>query len=190
MLGETEKSTLLEVAEASIRHGLEHHLPLDPEPSEAPPALREPGACFVTLHRFGELRGCIGTLEPHRPLLEDAAENAFAAAFRDPRFPPLVDSEWEGLDLEVSVLTPAEPLEVASEEELLAALRPGTDGLILQEYPHRATFLPAVWLSLPDRRQFLDHLWLKAGLNPGYWSDTIRFARYRTVAFGRPVQRK
>lgn len=185
MLGDADQRELLEIAASSIRHGLEQGRPLPVEAGGYTGALAEPGACFVSLHRNGGLRGCIGTLEPHRALALDAAENAYAAAFCDPRFPPLRSDEWGGLELEVSVLTPAEPLPASSEAELIARLRPGEDGLVLNERGQRATFLPAVWANLPEPRAFLDHLRLKAGLPPGYWSDTIRFSRYRTESFGR-----
>ncbi len=176
-----EKRTLLDLAWASIRHGLEAEGPLLPDLDGLPESLRVPGASFVTLERGGELRGCIGTYLAHRPLAEDVSRNAFAAAFQDPRFPPLDAREVEGLDLEVSLLGAPAPLEAASEDELLALLEPGRDGLILEDPPFRALFLPQVWRSLPDPREFLAHLKLKAGLHPDHWSDTIRFSRFRVA---------
>jgi len=106
-------------------------------------------------------------------------ENARAAAFYDPRFPPLERRELGGLDIHLSVLTPSEPLPAASEAELLAALAPGEDGLILEEGPRRSTFLPQVWESLPEPRDFLRQLKRKAGLPPDHWSPDLRFRRYR-----------
>jgi len=144
-----------------------------------PERLRRPGASFVTLERDGELRGCIGSIEARRPLAEDVVENARAAAFYDPRFPPLERRELGGLDIHLSVLTPSEPLPAASEAELLAALAPGEDGLILEEGPRRSTFLPQVWESLPEPRDFLRQLKRKAGLPPDHWSPDLRFRRYR-----------
>ena len=141
-------------------------------------------ASFVTLHRQGELRGCIGHLEGVQPLVVDVAENAFAAAFRDPRFPPLAEPELAGLALHISVLTPATELEFESEQDLVAQLRPGIDGLILQEGAARGTFLPSVWESLPDPHQFLAQLKRKAGLPSDHWSERIRVFRYETEAFG------
>lgn len=185
MLGEADRQGLLGIAEASIRHGLAHGHALPLEAQHFSGALAEPGACFVSLHRDGALRGCIGSLEPRRPLAVDAAENAYAAAFCDPRFSPLRASECAGLELELSVLTPAEPLPAASEAELIAQLHPGEDGVVLNERGQRATFLPLVWEHLPDPHAFLDHLRQKAGLPPGYWSGTIRFSRYGTESFGR-----
>jgi|OpeIllAssembly_1097287.scaffolds.fasta_scaffold180978_2 AmmeMemoRadiSam system protein A len=183
-LGEAERRALLDLARASIRHGLAEHGPQPVDPLDYPPALREPRAAFVTLNRNGQLRGCIGHLEACQALVQDVAENAFSAAFRDPRFPPLRDEEIEGLEVHISILSPPEPLSVTSEADLLQQMRPGIDGLILEEGPHRGTFLPAVWESLPDPKRFLLHLKQKAGLPPAYWSDTIRVSRYTALAFG------
>jgi AmmeMemoRadiSam system protein A len=137
-----------------------------------------PAATFVTLTRDGLLRGCIGSLEARRPLAFDVAENALAAAFRDPRFPPLTATEWPAIRIEVSLLTPAETLSFSSEADALARLRPGIDGVVLQAGGRRATFLPQVWESLPDPADFLARLKEKAGLPAGYWSDTLRLSRY------------
>ena len=126
--------------------------------------LGEPGATFVTLTQNGQLRGCIGSLEAHRPLATDVAENARAAAFRDPRFAPLGKDEFARTRVEVSLLTPPEPFPVADEADALARLRPGIDGLILSYGRRRATFLPQVWESLPEAHQFIAQLKLKAGL--------------------------
>ncbi len=145
------------------------------------PALERPGATFVTLQQAGELRGCIGSLEAHRSLLLDVRANAQAAAFHDPRFAPLTARELEITRVEVSLLSAPEPMMVASELALLAALRPGVDGLILSLGPRRATFLPQVWESLPDPVEFVAHLKRKAGLPFDFWSAEIRCSRY-TVA--------
>ncbi|ROR32895.1 AmmeMemoRadiSam system protein A [Inmirania thermothiophila] len=183
-LGTRERDVLLGIAQASIRHGLERGTPLPVRAPDYEGALREPGASFVTLKRGGALRGCIGSLEARRPLVEDVAANAFAAAFEDPRFPPLAPEELEDLAVSVSVLTPPEPLPCASEEELIARLVPGEDGLIIADGAHRATFLPAVWESLPEPRDFLRELRRKAGLPPDHWSPRLRVWRYRTESFG------
>ncbi|MBN8436916.1 MAG: AmmeMemoRadiSam system protein A [Candidatus Accumulibacter sp.] len=140
--------------------------------------LAEPGATFVTLTQRGQLRGCIGSLEAQRPLAIDVAENAIAAAFRDPRFPPLEEDELSCTRVEVSLLTPAEPFPVASEADALSRLRPGIDGLILSYGRRRATFLPQVWESLPEARQFVAQLKLKAGLPADFWHAQIALARY------------
>jgi AmmeMemoRadiSam system protein A len=183
-LDESDRRLLLEVARASISYGLMHDRSQPVDPADYPAALRAPRAAFVTLNRHGQLRGCIGHLEASQALVRDVADNAYAAAFRDPRFPPVTAAELEDLEVHISVLSPPEPLPVASETELLEQMRPGIDGLILEEGRHRGTFLPSVWESLPAPEQFLAHLKLKAGLSPGYWSDGIRVARYTTEAFG------
>lgn len=171
---------VLDLARESIRHGLFHCRPLVVDLDGYAPELGQPRASFVTLELDSQLRGCIGSLEAHRPLAVDVAHNAFAAAFRDPRFPPVSESEFARLELHISLLTPAVPLVFDSEADLLARIVPGADGLIFADGPRRGTFLPAVWESLPDPVQFLEHLKMKAGLPRGYWSDTIRVWRYRT----------
>jgi AmmeMemoRadiSam system protein A len=138
----------------------------------------EPGASFVTLMLDGELRGCIGSLEAHRPLLEDVQRNAIAAAFRDPRFAPLGHHEFAQVRVEVSELGASEPLEFESEVHALSLLRPHVDGLILEYGRHRSTFLPQVWESLPRPEQFLAQLKRKAGLPADFWHDELRLARY------------
>ena len=140
--------------------------------------LRQPGASFVTLERHRELRGCVGTLEARRSLGEDVSENARLAAFRDRRFAPLTLPELEGLEIKVSVLGRPEPLAVGSEADLLALLRPGIDGLVLEHGSRRATFLPQVWEHLTEPRAFLERLREKAGLPSGFWADDLRFRRY------------
>ena len=140
--------------------------------------LHAPGATFVTIKERGALRGCIGSLEARRPLLDDLRANARAAAFEDPRFPPVGVEELPALRFEVSLLSPPEPLPVATEEELLARLRPGTDGLVLSRGRHRGTFLPQVWEDLPDPRDFVRHLKAKAGFPPVGWPEGVAVSRY------------
>ncbi len=174
------RDSLLQIARDSIQHGLRHGRPLTVDTGLLDPALREPGASFVTLEIGNRLRGCIGSLEAYRPLAIDVAENAFAAAFRDPRFPPLTEDEFDRIDIHISILGPAREIDFADEQDLLDQIRPGIDGLILEYGSHRGTFLPAVWESLPDKHQFLEHLKMKAGLPAGFWSDDIRVWRYET----------
>ncbi len=176
--------TLLEVARSSIEHGLATGRPLEVDENEYPPALREKLATFVTLRRRGALRGCTGVIEPRRPLVRDVAINAYRSAFEDPRFLPLAPEELEDLDIHISVLSPLEPVSCASEEELLAKLRPGVDGLVLHEGYRSATFLPAVWQQVPEPRKFLAELKRKAGLPADYWSPSIRFERYQAEEIG------
>ncbi|MGZ5038073.1 MAG: AmmeMemoRadiSam system protein A [Usitatibacter sp.] len=140
--------------------------------------LRAPAATFVTLRAHGELRGCIGSIDPRRPLGEDVARNAHAAAYRDPRFAPLASHEHASIAVEVSVLTPRVPLAVSSEEDALATLRPGVDGVYLRYRELGATFLPQVWESLPDPLDFLAELRRKAGLPVRFWHADIELSRY------------
>ena len=140
--------------------------------------LREPGATFVTIKQRGELRGCIGTLQAHRALLEDVKANAVAAAFRDPRFPPLSASELDDTQVEVSLLSPQETIAFEDEAHALAQLRPGIDGVVFEYGYHRSTFLPQVWEDLDDAAEFLGHLKHKAGLPPDFWDAGVKLARY------------
>jgi AmmeMemoRadiSam system protein A len=178
-----DRAALLDLARASIDHGLREGRPLPVREADYSPALRARRAAFVTLHESGALRGCIGHLEAVAALVRDVADNAFAAAFRDPRFPPVTADEVGLLHIEISVLTPAEPLRFESEADLLTQLVPGRDGLILVDGPFRGTFLPSVWDSLPEPRKFLQHLKRKAGLPADHWSDRVRVERYRTESF-------
>ncbi len=183
-LNKANQRRLLDLAKKSIAHGLLTGKPLSINFADFPEELLENRATFVTLHRKNELRGCIGVLEAGRPLAEDIAENAFSAAFKDQRFPPLDADEFQDLQIHLSILTPAEPLSFSSEQELIDQLNPGIDGLILKEGFRRGTFLPAVWESLPKPEQFLRQLKQKAGLPPDYWSDQIRIYRYQTETIG------
>ena len=148
-----------------------------------PDWLDEPGAVFVTLTQHGELRGCIGSLEAHRRLIDDVQSNARAAAFKDPRFAPLSQDELPTTRVEVSILSPAEPMRFSSEADALAQLRPGIDGVILEHGWHRATFLPQVWEQLPEPRQFMANLKRKAGLAADFWADDLSLSRYQVEKF-------
>lgn len=181
---ESLRSVLLDMAWQSIRHGLAKGNPLKVEPDQLESPLNEAGASFVTLHIGEELRGCIGSLQAHRPLICDVTENAFSAAFRDPRFAPLNDAELKNLSLDISVLSQPERIAFESEQDLLRQIRPKVDGLILKDGDYRGTFLPSVWESLPDAKQFLQHLKRKAGLPANHWSDKLEVWRYTTESFG------
>jgi len=170
---------MLAIARAAISSSLGKSLAAD----ESAPWLSEPGACFVTLTINGELRGCIGSLEPCRPLLQDLKQNALAAAFRDPRFPPLSERELESVRVEVSLLSPVAPLAFRDEADALAQLRLGVDGVILEYGRNRGTFLPQVWEQLPTPREFFRHLKMKAGLHPNFWADGVRLSRYTVEKF-------
>jgi len=169
---------LLKLAAKSIRHGLENAKPLPVDIDICADELTLPGACFVTLKREGKLRGCIGTSEAHRALILDVAENAFRAAFKDPRFPVLTADELDGLELSISVLSPKSPMTFSGEDDFLGQLRPGIDGLIIEDKSRRALFLPAVWAQLPDVKNFVEHLKAKAGLPKAHWSATFKAWRF------------
>jgi len=152
--------------------------PAQPFEDSHAPELEALGATFVTLTQHGQLRGCIGSLEAHRPLGDDLLENARAAAFRDPRFAPLTADELGRTRVEVSILSKSTPIDFKDEADLMRQLRPGVDGIILEYGRHRATFLPQVWEQLPDARGFMAHLKQKAGLAADFWSNDMRISRY------------
>ncbi len=183
MLTDTDRATLREIARNSIAFGLQHGTAAPVTVTDYGAALQEPGACFVTLTIDDQLRGCIGSLQAYRPLVEDVSHNAFAAAFQDPRFSHLNRQEFERLQLHISILSTPEPIKFKDEQDLLTQLRPGVDGLVLEEGFYRGTFLPQVWDSLPEPQQFLWHLKQKAGLPPDYWSKTIKMQRYTVEEF-------
>lgn len=172
------RNLLLRTAADSIEYGLHRGEPFPVVVDRFPEVLREVGASFVTLERHRELRGCIGTLNARRPLILDVAENAFAAANRDTRFDPIRMEELQDLEIHLSILNPPEPLAVSDEADLCAKLRPGVDGVILEDARHRGTFLPAVWEDCPDPVEFVRHLKRKAGLPADYWAPDLRFSRY------------
>lgn len=169
--------TLLGIARASIGGSLSGKKQELPDS----PWLRQCGATFVTLTKDGQLRGCIGSLEPARPLGADVAENALGAAFRDPRFPALSAEEWLRCGVEVSLLTRPKPLRFADEVDLLAQIRAGEDGLIVEADGRRGTFLPQVWEGLPDKRVFLKELLKKAGLPDDTRLTRCKLSRYRVM---------
>ena len=175
-----ERRLLLDVAGEAVAHGVRTGRSLAVDPADYPERLREPRATFVTLEQHGQLLGCIGSLEPRLPMVEDVAKNAFGAIFHDPRCPRLTSADVPHIALHISILTPPVPMRFADEADLVRQLRPGVDGLILEDGFSRGTFLPVVWSSLPDPRDFVTHLKLKAGLPPTYWSDTLRVSRYTT----------
>ncbi len=169
-------STLLGIARRSVEEAAGR--PVTEEPIEPSPELAEPRATFVTLKLEGVLRGCIGSLAPHRPLAEDVRDNARAAALHDSRFSPVRAEELDRISIEISVLSPLEELEFESEAGLLDALRPEEDGIVIACEGRRATFLPQVWETLPLPRVFLGALKSKAGLPRDYWSDEMRVWRF------------
>jgi len=182
-VGVDDKGSLRAIASRSILYGLEFAKPLLPDIESVSQRLSEPGASFVTLMLHGHLCGCIGSLEAHKPLATDVADNAFSAAFRDPRFEALDRARWSVCEFEISVLSQPEILPIATEDELLERLRPGVDGLILKWQNHRATFLPSVWASLSTPKEFVAALKLKAGLSRAFWDQAMEVLVYQTQKF-------
>lgn len=175
---------LLLLARNAIAEKLGTAHPAEPA---AQPELAHPGAVFVTLTKHGELRGCIGSLEAWRPLHDDVAANARAAAFSDPRFEPVRVEELHGIRVEVSLLRPPQSMSFTNEEDAVRQIRPNIDGVILEYGKHRGTFLPQVWESLPDPRQFMAQLKRKAGLPPDFWSSDIKLSRYTVEKWKEPA---
>jgi uncharacterized protein len=172
---------LLALARASIASALGQTCLVD----QSAPWLRDKGACFVTLRQGGELRGCVGSIEA-RPLLEAVTVTARAAAFEDLRFPPLSAGELANTRIEVSLLSALDSVAVLSEAEALSQIRPHVDGLLLESGRHRGIFLPQVWESAPNARDFLGLLKLKAGLPVDFWSDEIRLHRFQVAKCSEP----
>jgi len=182
-LADEDKQTLLTVARAAIVSKLGSK-------GEAvrmkalSPQLGQRRGCFVSLHKKKALRGCIGIIEPIAPLIDGIHENALNAAFRDPRFPALEERELGEIEIEISVLTPPQPLVFQSPEALLAQLKPGVHGVILTKGGRHSTFLPQVWRQLPDKEQFLEHLCLKAGMKGDCWKDAaVKVHVYEVESF-------
>ena len=188
-LADADRARLIAVAAASLdfaaahdgRSARDRHSAAD-----VSPALSAQRASFVTLERDGRLRGCIGSPAPRMPLARDVARNAVAAGFGDPRFSPLTPNELAELTISISVLSPATPLALADEDELIAKLHPGRDGLILRERGAGALFLPSVWATLPDRRAFVQQLKRKMGRAADHWSPSMRAWRFTTESFEAP----
>lgn len=166
---------------AIARESLAAALGLGQEACRDEPWLHEPGATFVTLRRLGNLRGCVGSIQPYRPLLDDVRHNTRAAAFSDTRFAPVRRDEYPELSVEVSLLSPCEPCEFDGQEDALARLRPGVDGIVFEFQGRRSTFLPQVWEQLPDPWDFLAHLKRKAGLPAAFWHPEVKLWRYTVM---------
>jgi len=164
-----EKQILLRLARQALDMGVRGQKipPLDQK--SMPPRLQEKGASFVTLTIRGNLRGCIGALEPYQSLADDVREHAVAAALQDYRFPKVTPEELSQIEVEISRLTIPIPLEYSTPEDLLAKLRPGIDGVLLRDGVRRATFLPQVWEKIPNPAEFLDNLCYKMGDSPELW---------------------
>ncbi|MFA6530151.1 MAG: AmmeMemoRadiSam system protein A [Candidatus Micrarchaeia archaeon] len=183
-----EREFMLNLARRTIEYFLKNGRKLEVWPQEIPsPKLIEDGACFVTLYigKKKALRGCIGTLEAHRPIVMDIVNNAINAAFDDPRFHPVRQEELKDITIEISVLTKPEPLAVKDKDDLLKKLVPKKHGLIIQKGFHRATYLPIVWKEIPKKEDFLNELCQKAGLLPNEWKNTdeMTFLTYEAEEF-------
>ncbi len=171
--------TLLALARAAISTALGQPMQAD----ASAPWLQESGACFVTLTQAGQLRGCIGSLQARRSLLADVKANAVAAAQQDPRFAPLTLTELAHTRIEVSLLSPMQPLVFDDEADALAQLRPGVDGVVFAYQGYRSTFLPQVWEQLSERVSFMAHLKQKAGLPSNFWAPGVQLQRYTVTPF-------
>ncbi|MEE8365888.1 MAG: AmmeMemoRadiSam system protein A [Gammaproteobacteria bacterium] len=181
---ELEQDQLLGFARQSIESGLAGGTALELDGENLAGNLSIQLGVFVTLTRFGALRGCMGSSESSDPLALSVADCAFNAAFHDPRFPRLDDGEFEHTRIEISVLSKLEPLAATDRADLLNRLRSREDGLLLEDGSHRSIFLPRMWDIISDPEEFLGHLLTKAGLPGDHWSETIRFKRYRALSFG------
>lgn len=177
------KKNLLKLARDVINYGVEQHKILKINFTKYPQELLFHKACFVTLNKNQQLRGCIGTLVARSPLVQEVVDSSFAAAFKDPRFPKVVLEELSSLKIYISVLTTPHKIKFTSEQDLLAQLQPNIDGLILKAPGFVGTFLPSVWEQLPNPVDFLKNLKLKAGLPINYWSDQVEILRYETEIF-------
>jgi AmmeMemoRadiSam system protein A len=179
MYTKEQQQILISIARSSIQHGLQIDKPERINLQDHDPDLQAIRATFVTLKISDSLRGCIGTLEARYPLVKSVAEYAHAAAFRDPRFKPLREDEFDNITLSISILTPAESIEFDSEAHLLQQLNPNVDGLIIESGKRSATFLPAVWESLPKAEEFLSQLKAKAQIHPD--ENLTTASRYRAI---------
>lgn len=183
-LTEEEGRCLLSVARQTIQQRLFSSENQGLADSEVSPKFSERRGTFVTLTIDGGLRGCIGHIIPQESLLEGVRVNAINAAFRDPRFRPLSRKEWERVKIEISILTEPKALPYSDAGDLLDKLRPGIDGVIIKKGFHQATFLPQVWEQLPDKKEFLTHLCLKAGLEMDAWKkEKLEVSTYQVQAF-------
>jgi AmmeMemoRadiSam system protein A len=178
LLTETAR-TLLSIARTAIATQLGKAHTAD----ESPAWLREHGATFVTLNLAKKLRGCIGSLRPHRALLDDVKANAQAAAFRDPRFKPLTLAEYDNIEVEVSLLSAVSALTFTDEASALAQITPRVHGVIFEYGHHRSTYLPQVWDSIPDTTMFMATLRQKAGLPPNFWEPGVKIHTYTVAKF-------
>lgn len=184
-LQDAEVALLLDLADDAIVEVLRARVNPPPGLEVLPPALREPRGIFVTLLVDGHLNGCIGSIEGDEPLGHAVRRLARSAAFADPRLPPLRAHDYGSLTIEVSLLSPLEPIPAATRQEVLGALRPRVDGLVIAAGHRRGVFLPAVWDKIPDADEFLDHLLHKAGIRPRSWPGGMEGWRFTVEKLSR-----
>ncbi len=183
-LTEAQGEYLLLEARKTIQGRLSGKKEIPRETKDLATVFHERRGTFVTLTTHGNLRGCIGHIIPQESLIEGIRENAVNAAFRDPRFSPLTGDEWENVHIEISILTEPKSLTYTDGKDLLNKLRPGIDGVIIKKGFHQSTFLPQVWDQLPDKKAFLNHLCLKAGLSENAWEKgDLEVSTYQVQAF-------
>jgi AmmeMemoRadiSam system protein A len=168
-----EKVFLLGLARKTIEAFLQNGKSYRVDPSSLPRAFVNDGAVFVTLTKAGVLRGCIGSLQAFQPLYQDVQERAIQAASEDYRFAQVKAAELASLKIEISILSQPQPLMYDIPDQLPDKIRAGIDGVILQDGPRRATFLPQVWQQLPSKEEFLSHLCAKMGASPSLWKTKM-----------------
>lgn len=183
-IGSNDRTFLLKLARKVIEQESKNDVITSKEIDQLSPVLKEKRGCFVTLTKHHNLRGCIGYILPIAPLYKAVIDNAFSAAFSDPRFPPVSKEEVSSLHLEISVLSVPQKLDYSSKDDLLNKLIPLKDGVIIKKGFYSATFLPQVWEQLPKKEDFLGHLCLKAGLSPNEWEKgTLEIEIYHAEVF-------
>jgi uncharacterized protein len=187
MINQQNQKILLTIARQALETSVIYHEQLAIDLKEFDPVLREEGASFVTLHKHSQLRGCIGTLSAYQPLVLDVAEHAIAAGTQDYRFVPVKPEELDALHFEISVLSAPVPLEYQDDQDLLAKLQPGLHGVVLESGKRRATFLPQVWQTIPDKEDFLNQLCLKMGTPASSWRrQNYDVSLYEVQEFAEP----
>ena len=179
---EKEGARIFRAAAQAIGYSIKNGKPPKVDVTSFPKELQEKRATFVTINKNGQLRGCIGTIQAHQPLIADVVGNAFKAAMKDPRFPPVQEDEAASLELSISLLSPFSPMSFADEADFMRQVRPKIDGLIISDLGKRSVFLPQVWESIPTTQEFVSQLKQKAGLAANHWSDTFEAWRFTAIS--------
>jgi len=183
-LTDHEQQTLLKEARAAIAHEVQGREEIEVDLDNVPQALCRPGACFVTLTKGGELRGCVGSIEAQQPLIIEVRKRAVGAAVQDFRFPPLRKEELQEIKIEISCVSPLRSISYHQTKELLDIIQPGKDGVVLSCGARKATFLPQVWEKIPDVEEFLARLCMKMGVDRNRWRERgMQVFLYRVDAF-------